>query len=115
MDRGRRCHPNAASHQETRKSHFVHVLGKGQYGRYHEDGVGADDNRYFEVFPAPLRFPVVSPTAFHTLPVHSGRALIEDLHAIQTEVSTLRLRMSRDDATVGDESSRITRPALNYR
>ena len=51
---------------------------------------------------------------FLTLPMHSGRAFVVDLHAVHAEIALARLRIARGDARQRDETSCIFRPALQH-
>ena len=49
---------------------------------------------------------------FLTLPVHAGRALVVDLHAVYAHIALLCFGISRDDQRPGDETSGILRPTF---
>ena len=52
---------------------------------------------------------------FLTLPVHSSRTFVEDLHPVHAEVALAGLGIARGDARESDEPSRILGPALENR
>ena len=52
---------------------------------------------------------------FLTLPVHSGRTFVEDLHPVHAEIAFPGSRIARGDAGESDEPSRILGPALQNR
>ena len=52
---------------------------------------------------------------FLSLPVHPGRALVVDLHAVHPQVALSRSRVASGHAGQGNEASGILRPALQDR
>src|SRR5262245_56762616 len=65
--------------------------------------------------PGLLRFPEMTTSALHALPVHSGLILAEHLKAIQAQVPSSGLWMMSNDHSPGNEPHGVTGPALKDR
>jgi hypothetical protein len=53
--------------------------------------------------------------AFVTLPVHSGRFSIKNLHTIHAHIAAVRLGITGDDLHEGDITAAIVRPTFQRR
>ena len=95
--------------QEAREHELVEVVRERSARRVGRHGIEPDRDRDRDA-PVVGGEQVGAPVLVH-LPVHEGRALVDDLHAIHADVADARLRVLRDHGGEGDERRRIARPA----
>ncbi len=95
--------------EEAREHELVEVVRKRRAGGVGGDGVEPDRDRDRDS-PVLGREQVGAAVLVH-LPVHEGRAPVDDLHAIHADVADSRVRVLRDDRGERDERRGIARPA----
>src|SRR5213593_678129 len=112
VNRSRLNHRNGSTAQESRECNFIDALRKRKNRRHHENRICTDDHRNFQTLSLLFRVPIMYAPTLHTLPMHAGRAVAEDLKPVQAAVSRFRDRIVADDDSVSDEASAISRPTL---
>ncbi len=95
--------------QEAREHELVEVMRERGAGGVR--GHGIEPDRDGDGDAPVLGGEQVGASVLVHLPVHEGRALVDDLHAVHADVADTGLRVLRDDGGKRDERRRIAGPA----
>src|SRR2546427_5229660 len=105
-------HRNTSAAQESGERNFIDTFRKRKNRRHHQNRICTDDYRDFQTLSVLFGVPIMNAPALHALPMHAGHIVAEDLKPVEAAVSRFRNRIVADDYSVSDESSGISRPAL---
>ena len=106
---------DAPAREEAAEQQFVETFRHRRGGAVREHRFRAQRHGHFEPLSETLRHAVVLRSAFVPLPVHPGRAAVEDLHAVGADIAHAGLWIFREHQRKGYVSAAVLGPALQDR
>ena len=101
--------------QESRQQVFVHVVGHRRRRGIRIDGIAAQRDGHGHPPPLPPVAVVVACAGLVHVPVHTGRAVVENLHPVHPHVAHPRIGVERMHHRQRNEAPAVLRPAFEHR